>query len=223
MRHELWFMAHPSKLLSVSEALLKDPAKLLPTAEPVSFFRLTSQLFLITALGFGVSGLVIGGFSGEGPIYYAPLKILFGGIAAGMLTLPGLYILTNLSGADFSFRNTVVQILITLATIGMVLLALAPIGWIISESTNSQEIFQTLMLFFYTIAVGMGLQRSLRALSKTCERPLYLKLWMVIFVLVSFQMTSSLRPLSGESPFTQPNNHQFFLEHWLDTFKTEDW
>lgn len=43
-------------------------------------------------------------------------------------------------------------------------------------------------------------------------------IWSVVFLLVTLQMTTSLRPILGRSNVRLTQEKKFFLQHWGDTF-----
>ena len=45
-----------------------------------------------------------------------------------------------------------------------------------------------------------------------------LRIWIGIFLLVTLQMSTSLRPLIGRSDSLFTSEKLFFLEHWGDSF-----
>ena len=47
-----------------------------------------------------------------------------------------------------------------------------------------------------------------------------LAIWSAVFLLVTLQMTTSLRPILGRSEVLLTQEKKFFLEHWGDTFAT---
>jgi hypothetical protein len=49
-----------------------------------------------------------------------------------------------------------------------------------------------------------------------------LVVWMIIFVIVSLQMTTALRPILGTSETFLPTEKRFFLAHWFDTMDKGD-
>ena len=44
----------------------------------------------------------------------------------------------------------------------------------------------------------------------------YLKIWAIIFVVVTLQMSTALRPIIGEAETLLPQEKKFFVNHWLD-------
>ena len=43
----------------------------------------------------------------------------------------------------------------------------------------------------------------------------HLRVWTFLFVLVTLQMTTALRPIVGTSTERFPSEKKFFLEHWF--------
>src|SRR5205814_7210120 len=45
----------------------------------------------------------------------------------------------------------------------------------------------------------------------------HLRIWSLIFILVCFQMTTTLRPIIAPSKTFLPTEKKFFLAHWFET------
>jgi len=68
----------------------------------------------------------------------------------------------------------------------------------------------------FSALVGLGLvRRSLVALNQNKMRGL--GAWSVLFMVVLFQMTTTLRPLVGPEDGTVLHERLFFLTHWIRT------
>jgi len=92
------------------------------------------------------------------------------------------------------------------------------VAWIFSQSTNSIVFMGALHLIFWVIGIRFGLRlidamgRFLGARGKS-----HLRIWSIIFILVCFQMTSTLRPIIAPSKTFLPKEKKFFLAHWLES------
>jgi hypothetical protein len=105
----------------------------------------------------------------------------------------------------------------------LLLIGFAPVSWIFSQSTDSVALMGALHLLFWFIGVGFGLRLLAAAgayLGQGGSR--HLKIWNVVFVLVSLQMTTALRPIVGTSDTFLPREKKFFVAHWFDTLNGED-
>jgi hypothetical protein len=82
----------------------------------------------------------------------------------------------------------------------MVLLALLPVSWLFSASSRH---LSTAMIFQFLLwLVGLALSEKFlrKALAALGTRPSALALWMVLFCLVSLQVTTMLRPVLLRKP-----------------------
>jgi len=51
----------------------------------------------------------------------------------------------------------------------------------------------------------------------------YITVWAAIFIVVTLQLSTSLRPLVGPAEFSLlPKEKRFFLEHWVKSLEMED-
>ncbi len=97
------------------------------------------------------------------------------------------------------------------ALTALILIGFAPVAWVFTQSTDSLAFMGALHLLFLAIALRFGLRPLLRAAAKDSG---YLKLWGLLFVLVSLQMTTTLRPFLGTAPTLLPIEKKIFLLHW---------
>jgi hypothetical protein len=94
------------------------------------------------------------------------------------------------------------------------------VAWIFSQSTDSLAVMGMLHLLFWIIGLWFGVRliKGLAACANADAPALgHLKVWIVIFVLVSLQMSSALRPLIGTASTLLPAEKRFFLQHWVET------
>jgi hypothetical protein len=102
---------------------------------------------------------------------------------------------------------------------GLLLLGFAPALWIFAESTDSFGFMGVLAVGSWLIAFTFAL-RFLRAMALisggTQAGPL--RIWSFVFLLVTLQMTTSLRPILGRSDDFLTSEKKFFLQHWAHYF-----
>ena len=202
-------------------ALLGNPAQLLRTlGTPGADGAILLRLVLVIASCGAVYGLVMGSLSGGDQLWAAPAKLTVGLFASGLLCLPSLHIFLCLNGADVRASQVTGALLGMVALITLLLVGFAPVAWIFSQSTDSLVVMGMLHLLFWIIGLWFGV-RLIKGLA-TCansDAPAlgHLKVWIVIFVLVSLQMSSALRPLIGTAPTLLPTEKRFFLQHWTET------
>ncbi|HEY5895214.1 MAG TPA: hypothetical protein VIT91_18490 [Chthoniobacterales bacterium] len=206
----------------IIETLLKRPAQLVLSIQEKDGLRISTILAIVAFLALAVYGLVIGTFSGGDQLLAATWKVGLGGFASAIICLPSLFIFASLSGANVTIRGIVGTLAATLALAALLLIGFAPVAWIFSQSTESLVFIGTLHLCFWLIGLGVGLRLlgMMLKLLGLADR-FHMKVWIAIFVLVSLQMTTALRPLIGKSQDILPKEKKFFLAHWKDNLTSQ--
>jgi hypothetical protein len=208
-------------LTNVIENLLRHPGRLLHECSR-SGPKVLPLLFIVTVLSLGVFGLLLGAFSGGTQLWAAPLKVAFGTLAAVVICMPSLYIFGALGGLEARLSQIAGVLLTMVALIGLLLLGFAPVVWVFSASTESISFMGFLALAFWLIALlfGARLLLSMSGLLGMQTRS-YLILWLGIFLVVTLQMSTSLRPIIGTADTFLPTEKRFFLEHWAKSTQEE--
>jgi hypothetical protein len=159
-------------------------------------------------------GAAAGFFQGGSQIAVAALKtglIVAFGLA---LCAPSLYVLASLAGADLSPRRFFGIVSGFAGTLGLLLLALLPVGWLFSLSSNYLASAVWLHLLLWMVAVGFAARFLATAIRRS---ELVIFLWIGLFCAVCFQVTTLMRPVlwrpTGTSVF-DPNTKLFFLEQF---------
>jgi hypothetical protein len=204
----------PSNVLN---KLLKKPLSLIYHLEHVrDESRLPLKLGLIAILSLAIFGLVVGSFSTGDQLWAAPLKIVGGLLFSGLICLPSLYIFTCLGGLDAKFRTVAGLLCAQIALTALLLVGFAPVVWLFSVSSNSIAFMGFLLTVLWLICAGFGLmliQRAGRALGMSGSG--HLLVWCAVFLLVTLQMPTTLRPILGKSDkLLNLEEKQFFVEYW---------
>jgi hypothetical protein len=202
------------------EALLRRPhALVVRLAEPNHG---ATGRFAIMAVGsILLFGFVLGCFAKNEQLWAAPAKVSAGLIFSGLICFPSLYIFSTLAGARVSMSQLAACLAGALALAGLLLLGFAPAVWIFAESTDSLGFMGSLAIGSWLIAVTFALKflkSVVFATGGTQKGPL--AIWSIVFLLVTLQMTTSLRPILGRSDVLLTQEKKFFLQHWGDTFDT---
>ena len=205
-------------LKSLFEALLRRPHALvarLSDGKHGATWRFASM-----ALGsFLLFGFVLGCFSKHEQLWAAPTKIAVGLLFSGVICFPSLYIFSTLAGARVSISQLAACLAGALALAGLLLLGFAPAVWIFAESTESFGFIGALAVGSWIIAWVFAL-RFLKSVvfvtGGTQKGPLMI--WSSVFLLVTLQMTTSLRPILGRSDDFLTSEKKFFLQHWAEQF-----
>lgn len=207
-------------LKSLFEALLRRPHALVARLADGNHGA-TGRFAVMAVVSFLLFGLVLGCFAKHEQLWAAPVKITVGLLFSGAICFPSLYIFATLAGARVAISQLVACFVGALALAGLLLLGFAPAVWIFAESTDSFGFMGVLALGAWLIAVGFAwrfLKAVLCATGGTQPGPLLI--WSAVFLLVTLQMTTSLRPILGRSNLRLTQEKKFFLQHWGDTFGT---
>ncbi|MEI6175444.1 MAG: hypothetical protein WCS43_01015 [Verrucomicrobiota bacterium] len=203
---------------SLFEALLRRP-HLLVARLADDKHGATPRFAIMAAVSFLLFGLVLGCFAKNEQLWAAPVKITVGLLFSGMICFPSLYIFSTLAGARVSIAQLAACLAGALSLAGLLLLGFAPAIWIFAESTDSLGFMGTLGIGAWIIA-GLFALRFLKSVVSATggSQKGPLMIWSVVFLLVTLQMTTTLRPILGISPKILTQEKKFFLQHWSDTF-----
>jgi hypothetical protein len=201
----------------ILETLLKRPALLIEALHRGGT-RATFWLGGSALLALAAYGLLIGSFSGGDQLIAAPLKVSLGTAFSMLICLPSFFIFACLTGADISLRAITGVLCAALALTSLLLIGFAPVAWVFSQSTESIGFIGFLHLAFWLISLAFGL-RLLRVFMDVLrvKQRVHLQVWTGLFILVTMQMTASLRPIIGTAPHWLPTEKKFFLEHWFES------
>ena len=169
----------------------------------------------MAVVSFLLFGLVLGCFAKHEQLWAAPVKITFGLLFAGAICFPSLYIFATLAGARVAVLQLAACLAGALSLAGLLLLGFAPAVWIFAESTDSFGFMGFLVIVSWLVAVSFSLRFLNSVVSATGgaqKGPL--TIWSVVFLLVTLQMTTTLRPILGRSDVFLSQEKKFFLQHW---------
>ena len=176
-----------------------------------------SALLLITLVCLAIFGFVIGIFSAGDQLWLAPLKVIGGVLFSALICLPSLYIFGSLGGMDAKIQQVIGLMLTFVAITSLLLVGFAPVVWLFSTSSNSSVFFGFLAITIWIVCLIFGLRVIMRA--SQCMgggQGGHLKLWIIVFILVTLQMTTTLRPFIGKSDeLINLEEKHFFLGYWF--------
>ncbi len=204
--------------LAVLETLLKHPGRVLYELQRDERPALAFWLLAFALLGMAIYGVVVGTFAGGTQLLIAPAKLVLGTLLSILICLPSLYIFTCLGGIEARLRTVAGVLFGAVCLSALLLIGFAPVAWIFSQSTDSVAFMGTLHLLFWLIGLLFGL-RLIDGIARLLggSDGGHLKTWMVIFVVVCLQMTTTLRPIVGRAERFFPAEKQFFLAHWIES------
>ena len=205
-----------SNLLS---KLLRKPLSIFHELETKDvLWKIPITLILISIVSLTVFGLVVGTFSWGNQIWAAPLKIVSGLMFSALICLPSLYIFTCIGGLEARFSTVVGMLCSIVALSGLLLVGFAPVVWLFSVSSTSSVFIGFMLLALWMICVGFGFNLVFcagRAMGMTNTG--HLLVWCFIFLLVTVQMTTTLRPIVGKSEsLFNFEEKKFFLQYWSE-------
>ncbi len=204
-------------LRELFEILLRRPAQL--AGHQVCEEKPTLLRFgLIALLSILVFGFVLGTFAYKDQLWAAPIKMGGGLLFAGLICFPSLYIFSTLAGSNASAARLGGLLSGMLAMAGLLLLGFAPALWIFAQGTSSFGFMGALALLSWLAAMIFAfrfMRVALRVTGATQTAPLVI--WCIIFLLVTLQLSTSLRPILGTSDKFLNTEKKFFLQHWCDT------
>ena len=210
-------------LAKTIDTLLKQPLALLHQLQRKDGGREGRHLLFLALACLGAFGFILGLSSGDRQLWSAPLKIISGVVVSGLITLPSLYIFSCLNGLDVTLRSVAAVLGTSLALVSLLLIGLAPVLWIFTQSTDSIVFLGILSLLFWGGSLGVGLALIFNgANSAGTKGGQYLKIWSLIFVVVTLQMSTALRPIIGEAETLLPQEKKFFINHWMDEMSGGD-
>jgi hypothetical protein len=200
------------------EALLRRPHALVARLAEGNHSA-TGRFAGMAVVSLLLFGFVLGCFAKHDQLWAAPVKVTAGLLVSGVICFPSLYIFSTLAGARVSIQQLAACFAGALALAGLLLLGFAPAVWIFAESTDSLGFMGSLAVGAWIIAVVFAL-RFLKSvvLASGGTQKVPLTIWSTVFLLVTLQMTTSLRPILGESSHFLTQEKKFFLQHWADTF-----
>ncbi len=208
--------------LALCHQLLTDPQAPVRHAiagRPAGGWMLT----LLGLLGFALYGAAAGMFQGGTQIALAAAKAP--GIAALTLLLccPSLYIFGALAGARWTPATFRIVAAGLLATLGFLLGGLLPIAWLFSSSSRYLGTVVWIHVLLWIVALALAYRFLSGALRELGARGGAF-LWLCLFLIVSFQVTTLLRPVLWRpegAPLHRFGEKKSFFENLGEAFKVE--
>lgn len=206
----------PNTLAAV-DSILRQPRRVTTQIRGTGSGRLAAGMVLAATVCGLVYGVIVGAFSGGTQLWAAPVKVVAGLLAAGLICLPSLYIFACLCGSQARLIEVAGWVAGLVLLMTVLLVGFAPVAWLFSQSTGSLTAMGALHLSFALVAVGFGLRFLNTGFGASEPKTAAgIRIWMVVFVLVLLQMTAALRPLIGRADSFLPVEKKFFVTHWLD-------
>ncbi len=208
--------------LAVCHELLTDP--LAPVRRAIAGRPAGGGwLALLGLAGFALYGAAAGLFQGGTQIALAAAKAP--GIAALtlVLCLPSLYVFGALAGARWTLATFRAVAAGLIATLGLLLGGLLPIAWLFSSSSRFLGTVVGIHIVLWILALGLAFRFLSGALRELGARGGAI-LWLALFLLVSFQVVTLLRPVlwrPAGAPALRLGEKLSFFENLYDVFEVK--
>jgi hypothetical protein len=205
--------------MQIVDALLKSPESVVKQIKSGQVKKTLFILLGIFVLCHAIYGLIVGSFSGDVQWFAAPIKIVGGAALSALLCYPSLYIFGCLSGANITPSQALSVLVGGLTLTSILLLGFAPVAFIFTFSIKTVAFMGVIHTLIWAISIYFGLHYIVMSLTqmdsrKDCSN--IITTWCVILILTMLQMTTTLRPILGESDTLLTHEKRFFVEHWLD-------
>ena len=218
-KSETYQLPESASTMQVVDALLKTPESVVNQLKTGQFKKTLFILLGIFILCHAIYGLIVGSFSGNEQWFAAPIKIVGGAIFSALLCYPSLYIFACLSGTNITPSQILALLTGGLTLTSILLLGFAPVAFIFTFSIQTVAFMGFVHLLIWAISLYFGLLYIIAGLVRLGSRQnsSFLKIWCAILILTLLQMTTTLRPIIGESDSFLTHEKRFFIVHWLDT------
>jgi len=211
---------------NIISRLLKSPQSVaLAIKHDENLAREGAKMLGAALLCHAVFGFAVGFFSGYWEfVIMATWKAPLIALCAMLLCFPSLYIFTAVLGSPMKVAQTFAFACACLATTGLILVALAPVAWLFAVSTQSLPFVVMMVFLMWLVALAFTSKFLSRAKDVgLLKRQTGLWLWFFIFILVTLQMTTVMRPiLDGYYTcwFPAMDDKMFFLKHFGECFES---
>jgi|KBSMisStaDraftv2_1062788.scaffolds.fasta_scaffold12067_5 hypothetical protein len=210
----------PRSVLGTLDELLRQPRAGLARARagaPVRQWAL--RVFAGTLCCWALYGAGSGFFAGGWQIGLAAVKAPLILAGSAVLCVPSLYVFGLLAGAPLTRARFAVTLTGFVGMLALVMAGLLPIEWLFSVSTESLAFVVWLHLALWTIAIIFGARFLRAAMPEVATGALVL--WVVLFCVVCFQVTTFMRPTLWREPDAAILAHGklFFLDHFKQALR----
>jgi len=137
------------------------------------------------------------------------------------LCMPSLYVFGCVGGMPLKPSQAFALAGSLLAMIGIILLGLTPVTWLFAVSTHNLGFIVLLNTILWLFAASFGGRfLSLFRHAPSLHHTGGLKWWLVVFLVVSMQMATTLRPLlKMPSEGWREKDKKFFVVHFIECFE----
>lgn len=199
--------------LTIFNELLKHPVSAIARVEEGGALP-SVWLFVGSLICYVIYGAAAGLFQGGSQVLLASLKAPLIILGTLVLCAPSFYVFGTLAGADLSGRRFLGLLSRFCGMLGLLMLGLLPISWLFTVSSNSLLFVVWLHVLVWWVALLFALRFLVIALGDPRARGA-LFLWLILFSVVSYQVTTYARPILWREPGTPvfEQGKMLFLEH----------
>jgi hypothetical protein len=189
----------PPGIVAPLVELLQAPDMVVARSRERAQVRAALRLFggaMLCAAAYGASS---GFFQGGSQILLSMLKAPLIIAASVALCAPSLFVFSSLAGARLSGPRFVTVLAGFSALLGLLMVGFLPISWLFSVSSKSLLFVVWLHVAAWALALYFAGRFVTRALNDASRRT-GLVLWLLLFLAVSFQVATVMRPVLWRTP-----------------------
>jgi len=149
------------------------------------------------ALGAALFGGVVGSWRGDWQVAFAALKLPLVSIGTLAICAPAFYAIAQVFGRPWPLRAVVSIMLAAGARLSLVLLAAAPVMWLLISLGASYPLVKVLAALVYGLAGIAALALLIRGLGGERGRAAIVSIFVCVFMLTGGQLAWVLRPYIG--------------------------
>ena len=202
-------------------SLLRDPGAFVVAAkETGGFGKLAGFLVLLTLVGAALFGAALGSFV-DGRVALLDAAKLSGIVVFSFaICYPTMYVFACISGSTLSAMRLFGFGLVSTATLGCLLAALAPILWLFAVSTETVGFIVMFACVLGGVALTFAYRPFVGAVAKgIAASSAGFKVWFFLFIVVTLQAITLVRPMLAPIGTSQePDGKCFFVRHFAQTF-----
>lgn len=188
-----------SRLLAAFNELLINPLSLLERAGR-SRGGLAFLVLAGSVCGYVFYGAAAGFFQGGTQILVAAMKAPIIIVLSLILCLPSLFVFSAMAGARWTRRTFLFLLAGFAGTLALLLLALLPVSWLFSASSRHLGSAVFLQFILWLVALLLTWRFLGQVLAAMGARTGAIFLWLLLFCVVSLQVTTMLRPVLERKP-----------------------
>lgn len=207
-------------------ALLKAPGALIGRIlADRDLWAVAGTLLLWGLLFHAVYGFAMALFDSSAVALITAGKAPLIALASVLLCVPSLYVFLCVAGTPITLTQTGALAASAVALTGLLLLGLTPVAWLFSVSTSSLPFVIVTNLLAWGIAIGFVFRFfGLLGQAASVEKTIGFKWWLVIYVVVSLQMATMMRPLLTpcEAGWRDPEKKSFWIHFTESLFRSTE-